>query len=75
MPDHTETMKADQVTETGVSEPSAVEDAAGYDRSARIQLWLIISGFVMMFLASLLMWVRFGPSMFVDLATAVANCF
>ena len=45
------------------------------DRTARVQVWLIVSGFVMMFLASLLMWLRFGPSMFVDLATAVANCF
>lgn len=45
------------------------------DNVARLQFWLIISGFAMMFVASILMWVRFGPSMFVDLATAVMNCF
>ncbi len=45
------------------------------DNAARLQFWLIISGFAMMFVASILMWVRFGPSMFVDLATAVMNCF
>ncbi len=46
-----------------------------HDRISSLQLWLILGGFGMMFLASVLMWFRFGPTMFVDLATAVANCF
>lgn len=53
----------------------AAVGTAQRDNVARLQFWLIISGFVMMFAASILMWVRFGPSMFVDLATAVMNCF
>ncbi|MGE3643955.1 MAG: hypothetical protein AB7F96_08880 [Beijerinckiaceae bacterium] len=48
---------------------------ADYAKASRLTLWLIGAGFFMMFAASLLMWFRFGPTMFVDLATAVANCF
>ena len=54
---------------------AAAPAAADYPRASRLHLWLILAGFGMMFLASILMWVRFGPAMFVDLATAVANCF
>jgi hypothetical protein len=57
---------------------AAVRVAAGesveYSRISRLHLWLIIAGFGMMFLASLLMWTRFGPSMFVELLTAVQSC-
>ena len=36
---------------------------------------LIYAGVAMMALAAVLMWWRFGPSMFMDLVTAAANCF
>ncbi len=49
-------------------------DGVEYSRISRLHLWLIIAGFGMMFLASLLMWTRFGPSMFVELVTAVQSC-
>lgn len=53
-------------------EPPAAEEA--YESASRTTLWLIGGGFAMMFLASILMWLRFGPSMFVDLVTAIQSC-
>ena len=35
----------------------------------------LAAGFALMFVAAALMWAQFGPTMFVDLATAVLNCF
>jgi hypothetical protein len=44
-------------------------------RASRLVLRLIFVGIGMMALAGGLMWWRFGPSMFMDLVTAAANCF
>lgn len=43
--------------------------------SSKLVLRLIFAGIGMMALAGGLMWWRFGPSMFMDLVTAAANCF
>lgn len=45
------------------------------DASSSLGLRLILVGFAMMALAGGLMWWRFGPSMFMSLVTAAANCF
>jgi hypothetical protein len=50
-------------------QPGAEEARA---RTARRAL---AAGFALMFVAAALMWAQFGPTMFVDLATAVLNCF
>ncbi len=42
---------------------------------SKLALWLILGGVAMMTLAGGLMWWRFGPSMFMNLLTAAANCF
>lgn len=70
------TASVTQMAET--SAPASGDDGATesveYARLSRLYLWLIIAGFGMMFLAALLMWTRFGPSMFVELVTAVQSC-
>lgn len=46
-----------------------------YPAASPLMLGLIWSGVGMMVLAGLLMWTIFGPSIFIDLATAAVNCF
>ena len=43
--------------------------------SSRLTLWLVFAGVALMALAGVIMWWRFGPSMFLNLVTAAANCF
>ena len=43
--------------------------------TARLAVRFAIAGFGLMFVAALAMWAKFGPTMFVDLATAVISCF
>jgi hypothetical protein len=74
-----ETAHDSQQAAASRQEPDAADrasagDSVEYSRISRLHLWLIIAGFGMMFLASLLMWTRFGPSMFVELVTAVQSC-
>lgn len=52
-----------------------VDTAATEDRSSRLAVRLVWAGFGLMFVAALAMWVSFGPTIFMDLATAVASCF
>lgn len=51
-------------------------DAASDDDAAlgRIATRMALGGFALMFVAAALMWMSVGPSIFVDLATAVMNC-
>ena len=42
--------------------------------SARLAVRITWAGVALMALAAVLMWTKFGPTMFVDLATAVINC-
>lgn len=42
---------------------------------ARTAIRVTLAGFALMGVAAALMWTQFGPNMFVDLATAVMNCF
>ncbi len=42
---------------------------------SRLAVRLILSGVALMALAGTLMWWHFGPSMFMNLLTAAANCF
>lgn len=42
---------------------------------ARTAMRVTLAGFALMALAAALMWTQFGPGMFIDLATAVMNCF
>lgn len=56
-----------------LSGETAAEAADG--ASARLALWLIGGAFALMTGASLVLWVVFGPSMFVSMMTAVVNCF
>lgn len=44
-------------------------------RASRLALGMIFGGIAMMFMAGGFMWWRFGPSMFMNLLTAAANCF
>lgn len=53
----------------------AVTDAARDAALTRLAVRMAVGGFALMFVAGALMWVGFGPAMFVDLATAVVNCF
>lgn len=47
------------------------EDAA----LGRLATRIALGGFALMFVAGVLMWATVGPRIFVDLATAVVNCF
>ncbi|MDP2355518.1 MAG: hypothetical protein Q8M31_05595 [Beijerinckiaceae bacterium] len=49
----------------------AHEDAA----TTRLAVRMALGGFVLMFVAGAFMWLKVGPTIFVDLATAVVNCF
>ena len=42
---------------------------------ARTAIRVTLAGFALMGVAAALMWTQFGPNMFIDLATAVMNCF
>ena len=44
-------------------------------RASKRAMRLIFAGVAMMALAGGVMWWRFGPSMFMSLLTAAANCF
>jgi hypothetical protein len=62
------------MTDTPQQQPAiaeAREDAA----MARLAVRLALGGFALMFVAGGLMWLKVGPTIFVDLATAVVNCF
>ena len=50
-------------------------DPANETKLARIAVRVTLAGFALMTIAAALMWVQFGPNMFIDLATAVINCF
>jgi hypothetical protein len=50
-------------------------DPANEAKLARTAVRVTLAGFALMTIAAALMWVQFGPNMFVDLATAVLNCF
>lgn len=47
-----------------------MDDAA----ATRLAVRMALGGFALMFVAGAFMWVKFGPTIFVDLATAVVNC-
>jgi hypothetical protein len=54
----------------------AIDEAAREDAAmTRLAVRIAIGGFGLMFLAGAMMWLNFGPTIFVDLATAVVNCF
>ncbi len=61
----TDTPHQDQIT------AEAHNDAA----TARLAVRVALGGFALMFVAASLMWLKVGPTIFVDLATAVMNCF
>lgn len=42
---------------------------------ARLATRMALAGFGLMFAAAFIMWMSFGPMIFIDLATAVVNCF
>ncbi len=42
--------------------------------NARLAVRIMWAGVALMAAAGVLMWAKFGPTMFVDLATAVINC-
>lgn len=56
---------------------SQTADAASREDAAmtRLAVRMAIGGFALMFLAGAVMWLKVGPTIFVDLATAVVNCF
>lgn len=57
----------------GVREaPEAVEND---EFDGRLATRLALGGFALMFVSGLAMWATFGPTMFVDLVTAVVACF
>lgn len=41
----------------------------------RLAVRMALGGFGLMFVAAAFMWVSIGPTIFIDLATAVMNCF
>ncbi|MDH7796665.1 MULTISPECIES: hypothetical protein [unclassified Beijerinckia] len=45
------------------------------ERSSRLAVRLVLAGFGLMFVAAMAMWINFGPTIFMDLVTAVASCF
>jgi hypothetical protein len=54
----------------------AIDEAAREDAAmTRLAVRIAIGGFGLMFLAGAMMWLNFGPTIFIDLATAVVNCF
>ena len=52
-------------------ETTTDEDAA----FGRLATRMALAGFGLMFVAAIVMWTSFGPTIFIDLATAVVNCF
>lgn len=61
----------DSVQQTEAMEAADRDDAA----LSRLAVRMALGGFALMFAAGALMWLKFGPTIFVDLATAVVNCF
>jgi hypothetical protein len=59
------------------SEPvsETIDDATADAAATRLAVRVALAGFALMFVAGALMWLKFGPTIFVDLATAVVNCF
>jgi hypothetical protein len=55
-------------------DPATPQPDAQETRARRARR-MLVAGFALMFVAAALMWAQFGPTMFVDLATAVLNCF
>ena len=53
----------------------AASDAANDAAFTRLAVRMALGGFALMFVAGAFMWLNFGPTIFVDLATAVVNCF
>ncbi len=61
---------------TDTAQQSHTADEAASDAAAsRLAVRMALGGFALMFVAGGLMWLKFGPTIFVDLATAVVNCF
>ncbi len=60
----------DVAQQTQPVENASVDDAA----ATRLAVRMALGGFALMFVAGAFMWVKFGPTIFVDLATAVVNC-
>ena len=58
-----------------MSHQAETHDDLEPEGASRFAAWLIFAGVAMMALAGGFMWWRFGPSMFMNLITAAANCF
>ena len=59
-----------------VQQSQAIDDTAQDDAAVtRLAVRMALAGFGLMFIAGAFMWLNFGPAIFVDLATAVVNCF
>jgi CHASE3 domain sensor protein len=67
----TDAAQRSQTIEDAAQETAAQNDAA----MTRLAVRMAIGGFALMFLAGAMMWLKVGPTIFVDLATAVVNCF
>ncbi len=67
----------DDATPTGARQDARAQDPSREqdDSRARLATRATAFGFALMFAAAALMWAHAGPAMFVDLATAVLNCF
>jgi len=73
----------DDATPTGARQDARAQDRSRAqdpsreqdDSRARLATRATAFGFALMFAAAALMWAHAGPAMFVDLATAVLNCF
>ncbi|HEY8579583.1 MAG TPA: hypothetical protein VIL72_06825 [Beijerinckiaceae bacterium] len=64
------------IAERATAASEAPHDEAARDAAAaRLVVRLTLAGFALMGVGALLMWVKFGPSIFMDLATAVIACF
>lgn len=61
----------DTAHQVQANDEAAHEDAA----MTRLAVRMAIGGFGLMFVAGAMMWLNFGPTIFIDLATAVVNCF
>ncbi|MBX9757438.1 MAG: hypothetical protein K2Y29_01590 [Beijerinckiaceae bacterium] len=64
----TDAAQQNQAIDDGTQD--ATQDAA----ATRLAVRMALAGFGLMFVAGAFMWMKFGPTIFVDLATAVVNC-
>jgi hypothetical protein len=62
------------MTDTQQQQP-AIAEAHDDAAMGRLAVRVALGGFLLMFVAGVLMWLKVGPTIFVDLATAVVNCF